>query len=63
SDLETHDFLQPLECVGKNVAKEGNNVEESSIGKSLPPAPPTTVEHILPGGIGTYSISLSATFL
>nr|GEW96635.1 hypothetical protein [Tanacetum cinerariifolium] len=53
SYLETHDFLQLLERVGKNVAKEGNNVEESSIGKSLPPAPPTTVEHIFPGGIGT----------
>nr|GEW96636.1 transcription factor BIM1 isoform X1 [Tanacetum cinerariifolium] len=57
SYLETHDFLQPLERVGKNVAKEGNKVEESSIRKSLPPAPPATVEHILPGGIGTYSIS------
>ncbi|KAI7741143.1 hypothetical protein M8C21_031079 [Ambrosia artemisiifolia] len=39
--LETHDFLQPLERVGKNVDKE----------------PTTAVEHILPGGIGTYSIS------
>ncbi|PWA64011.1 basic helix-loop-helix (bHLH) DNA-binding superfamily protein [Artemisia annua] len=57
SYLETHDFLQPLERVGKNVAKEENKVEESSIGKPLPPTPPTTVEHILPGGIGTYSIS------
>ncbi|XP_076900143.1 transcription factor BIM1-like isoform X2 [Bidens hawaiensis] len=55
--LETHDFLQPLERVGKNVAKEANKVDEPSIGKSLPPAGPTAVEHILPGGIGTYSIS------
>lgn len=55
--LETHDFLQPLERVGKNVGKEGNKVEEPSIGNSLPPAPQTAVEHILPGGIGTYSIS------
>ncbi|KAI3513314.1 hypothetical protein L1887_20644 [Cichorium endivia] len=55
--LETHDFLQPLERVGKNATKEGKKVEEPPTGKSLPPAPPTTVEHILPGGIGTYSIS------
>ncbi|KAI3733218.1 hypothetical protein L1987_64438 [Smallanthus sonchifolius] len=55
--LETHDFLQPLERVGKTVVKEGNKMEEPSIGKSLPPAAPTAVEHILPGGIGTYSIS------
>ncbi|XP_076903522.1 transcription factor BIM1-like [Bidens hawaiensis] len=55
--LETHDFLQPLERAGKNVAKEANKVDEPSTGKSLPPAGPTAVEHILPGGIGTYSIS------
>ncbi|XP_071689373.1 transcription factor BIM1 isoform X2 [Rutidosis leptorrhynchoides] len=55
--LETHDFLQPLECVRKSVAKEGNKVEESVAGKSVPPAGTTAVEHILPGGIGTYSIS------
>ncbi|KAL8232149.1 hypothetical protein R6Q57_001927 [Mikania cordata] len=48
--LETHDFLQPLEGVGK----EGNKAEEALIGKPLPPA---AVEHILPGGIGTYTIS------
>ncbi|KAI7731801.1 hypothetical protein M8C21_010796 [Ambrosia artemisiifolia] len=39
------------------MAKEGNKAEEPSIGKPLPPAAPTAVEHILPGGIGTYSIS------
>ncbi|KAJ0756940.1 putative transcription factor bHLH family [Helianthus annuus] len=55
--LETHDFLQPLERVGKNMAKEGNKVEEPPIRKAPPPAAPTAVEHILPGGIGTYSIS------
>ncbi|KVH98491.1 Myc-type, basic helix-loop-helix (bHLH) domain-containing protein [Cynara cardunculus var. scolymus] len=55
--LETHDFLQPLERVGNNVAREGNKAEEPQSRKSLPPTPPTTVEHILPGGIGTYSIS------
>ncbi|KAL4559352.1 hypothetical protein LXL04_031490 [Taraxacum kok-saghyz] len=57
--LETHDFLQPLDRVGKTATtKDGTKVDEpSSVGKSLPPAAPTTVEHILPGGIGTYSIS------
>ncbi|KAI3762723.1 hypothetical protein L1987_53164 [Smallanthus sonchifolius] len=44
--LETHDFLQPL---------EGNKFEEPPIRRSQPPAP----EHVLPGGIGTYSISHS----
>ncbi|KAJ0614956.1 putative transcription factor bHLH family [Helianthus annuus] len=39
--LETHDFLQPLERT------EGNKFEE----------PTSAVEHILPGGTGTYSIS------
>lgn len=48
--LQTHDFLQPLEQVGK----EEEYVERS---KSLLPSPPTMVEHILPGGMGTYSIS------
>ncbi|KAI3807391.1 hypothetical protein L1987_23318 [Smallanthus sonchifolius] len=42
--LETHDFLQPL---------EGDKFEEPPIRRSQPPAP----EHVLPGGIGTYSIS------
>ncbi|XP_024976062.1 transcription factor BIM1-like isoform X2 [Cynara cardunculus var. scolymus] len=48
--IRTHDFLQPLEQVGKNVAKEG-------IEKSFLSGPPTMVEHILPGGMGTYSIN------
>ncbi|KAK1436501.1 hypothetical protein QVD17_02281 [Tagetes erecta] len=51
--LETHDFLQPLERV---VSKEENKVEPSTA-RSLPLSAPTAVEHILPGGIGTYSIS------
>ncbi|XP_031287622.1 transcription factor BIM1 isoform X2 [Pistacia vera] len=51
SFLKTHDFLQ--------VGKEESTVEiSSSVEKPPPPAPPpTSVEHILPGGIGTYSIS------
>ncbi|XP_024024837.1 transcription factor BIM1 isoform X2 [Morus notabilis] len=54
--LKTHDFLQPLERVGKTCAKEETSVEISTSEKPPPPAPPP-VEHVLPGGIGTYSIS------
>ncbi|KAM1322957.1 hypothetical protein PS2_015436 [Malus domestica] len=59
--LETHDFLQPLERMGKPcIAKEETSAEISTTEK--PPSqaaaqPTTSVEHILPGGIGTYSIS------
>ncbi|XP_022850512.1 transcription factor BIM1 [Olea europaea var. sylvestris] len=49
--LKTHDFLQPLERVGKNSTKEESKIEITA------PGPPTSVEHVLPGGIGTYSIS------
>ncbi|XP_076886008.1 transcription factor BIM1-like [Bidens hawaiensis] len=38
--LKTHDFLQPLEQVGKDVYKEGNYIDKST--------PPSMVEHILP---------------
>lgn len=56
--LKTHDFLQPLERVGKNIAKEENRAEAPTVETPQPPAPPpSSVEHILPGGIGTYSIS------
>lgn len=49
---KTHDFLQPLERVGKPSAKEENMPPEK-------PTPPVTPfgEHVLPGGIGTYSIN------
>ncbi|KAK4257280.1 hypothetical protein QN277_006888 [Acacia crassicarpa] len=61
SYLKTHDFLQPLERVEKKAsAKEEASDEISSVvQKPAPPAPPPQpcVEHILPGGIGTYSIS------
>ncbi|PON82983.1 Basic helix-loop-helix transcription factor [Trema orientale] len=56
SYLKTHDFLQPLEQVGNTCAKEETSVEISTAEKPPPPAPPP-VEHVLPGGIGTYSIS------
>ncbi|KAG8387947.1 hypothetical protein BUALT_Bualt02G0074200 [Buddleja alternifolia] len=53
--LKTHDFLQPLERVGK---KDENKVGLIAVEKPPIPAPlPPSVEHILPGGIGTYSIS------
>ncbi|KAE8667931.1 Transcription factor BIM1, putative isoform 2 [Hibiscus syriacus] len=60
--LKTHDFLQ-LERLGKATAKEETPVEEAMAEKPPAPAPappappPRSVEHILPGGIGTYSIS------
>ncbi|XVE54650.1 hypothetical protein DITRI_Ditri03aG0099100 [Diplodiscus trichospermus] len=53
--LKTHDFLQ-LEQLGKTSAKEETPVEEAMAEKPPPPAPPPSAEHILPGGIGTYSI-------
>lgn len=55
--LKTHDFLQPLERVGNSTAKEENAVENTGVEKPTPPAPPPSVERLLPGGIGTYSIS------
>ncbi|KAJ8752367.1 hypothetical protein K2173_004003 [Erythroxylum novogranatense] len=52
--LKTHDFLRPLERVWKaSAAKE----ESNQIPALEKPLPPTSAEHILPGGIGTYSIS------
>ncbi|KAF3511683.1 hypothetical protein F2Q69_00000316 [Brassica cretica] len=52
SHLKTHDFLQPLESVG------GSKGETSRIDTtSEPPAPPPPLKHVLPGGIGTYTIS------
>ncbi|XP_031104775.1 transcription factor BIM1-like isoform X2 [Ipomoea triloba] len=54
--VRTHDFLQPLEGAGKTVGKEEiDEVEMRGVEKPLPPAP--AVEPVLPGGIGTYSIS------
>ncbi|XP_021909245.1 transcription factor BIM1 [Carica papaya] len=55
--LKTHDFLQPLEQVGNTNTKEETGSEISTSEKPPPPAPPPPMEHILPGGIGTYSIS------
>ncbi|CAN1796252.1 Transcription factor BIM1, partial [Linum perenne] len=58
--LKTHDFLQPLERGGETDASEVSTVEKAPTPTPvLPPQapPPTSVEHILPGGIGTYSIS------
>ncbi|CAL0307164.1 unnamed protein product [Lupinus luteus] len=63
SRLKTQDFLQPLERAdAKASAKEEATDEISSATpKPLPPTPPS-VEHILPGGIGTYSISHISNF-
>ncbi|XP_068644018.1 transcription factor BIM2-like [Aristolochia californica] len=54
--LKTHDFLRPLERVGKNNGTgEGTN-DLTNVEK------PPSVEHVLPGGIGTYSISHISKF-
>ncbi|OMO69948.1 hypothetical protein COLO4_28851 [Corchorus olitorius] len=64
----THDFLSLYThssvqqdprppSQGKTSAKEEIPVEVGAAEKPPPPAPPPSVEHILPGGIGTYSIS------
>ncbi|KAJ8560580.1 hypothetical protein K7X08_022440 [Anisodus acutangulus] len=50
--LKTHDFLQPLEQARKTVGKEETKFEVEAIEN-----PPSSSAHILPGGIGTYSIS------
>ncbi|XP_052179884.1 transcription factor BIM1 isoform X3 [Diospyros lotus] len=60
--LKTHDFLQPLERLGKNSPKEESAVEVPTMEKPPPPAPavvppPASSELLLPGGYGTYSIS------
>ncbi|CAN1796249.1 Transcription factor BIM2, partial [Linum perenne] len=56
--LKTHDFLQPLERGGGRAAAAAKEETDASEVSTPPQAPPpTSVEHILPGGIGTYSIS------
>ncbi|XP_057517378.1 transcription factor BIM1 isoform X2 [Amaranthus tricolor] len=53
---KTHNFFQPLEGGGKSLSKEDDLVDINV--KPQPAAPPTSVvEHVFPGGIGTYSIS------
>jgi hypothetical protein len=52
--------LRPLEEVeAKSSAKEEATDEISSVVEKQPPlaTPASSVEHLLPGGIGTYSIS------
>ncbi|XP_009757584.1 transcription factor BIM1-like isoform X1 [Nicotiana tabacum] len=55
--LKTHDFLQPLEQAEKALRKEEAKVEVVAVEKPPAPVASPSVEHILPGGIGTYSIS------
>ncbi|XP_059303764.1 transcription factor BIM1 isoform X1 [Lycium ferocissimum] len=56
--IKTHDFLQPLEQAENRIRKEEPKVEVAAVEKPPPPVVVTpSVEHILPGGIGTYSIS------
>ncbi|XP_043701754.1 transcription factor BIM2-like [Telopea speciosissima] len=64
--LKTHDFLRPLERVGKDGRKGENaveNVKTSTVVEKLSPTTTTaSVGHVLPGGIGTYSISHISNF-
>ncbi|XP_043717070.1 transcription factor BIM2 [Telopea speciosissima] len=64
--LKTHDFLQPLERAGKNEAGKGENsvenVKTSTVVEKLPSSSTASVENVLPGGIGTYSISHVSNF-
>ncbi|KAG6572913.1 Transcription factor BIM1, partial [Cucurbita argyrosperma subsp. sororia] len=59
--LKTHDFLRPLERVGKSCAKEEKTISVSTAERAEPPlataAHNSSVECVLPGGIGTYNIS------
>ncbi|XP_015070937.1 transcription factor BIM1 isoform X1 [Solanum pennellii] len=56
--LKTHDFLQPLEQAEKTLREEKTKVEVATVEKPPPPVAATpSGEHILPGGIGTFSIS------
>ncbi|KAK7330254.1 hypothetical protein VNO77_24442 [Canavalia gladiata] len=59
SYLKTHDFLQPLERLETKTSPKEEATDEISSGVPKPPssAPSHSVEHLLPGGIGTYSIS------
>ncbi|KAK7388826.1 hypothetical protein VNO78_23653 [Psophocarpus tetragonolobus] len=54
SYLKTHDFLQPLERLETKASAKEEATDEAS---SMVQKPPPSVEHLLPGGIGTYSIS------
>lgn len=52
--LKTQDFLQPLERGSKNSNTKGLEVSSAETSAA---APASSVEHVLPGGIGTYTIS------
>lgn len=52
--LKTQDFLQPLERGGKNSNIKGLEVSSAEASAATPAS---SVEHVLPGGIGTYTIS------
>ncbi|KAL2935774.1 Transcription factor BIM1 [Bienertia sinuspersici] len=54
--LKTHNFLQPFEGEEKSAPNEDNLVDINVKPPSAAP-PSSVVEHVLPGGIGTYSIS------
>lgn len=55
--MKTHDFLQPLDCVGAKEDTSRIDTTTTASEKPPPPAPPPPLQHVLPGGIGTYTIS------
>ncbi|KAK6921065.1 Myc-type, basic helix-loop-helix (bHLH) domain [Dillenia turbinata] len=55
--LKTHDFLQPLERGGKTSPTEQTTLVPLAVENPALHATPSSVEHLLPGGIGTYSRS------
>ncbi|OVA04891.1 Myc-type [Macleaya cordata] len=66
--LKTRDFLQPLETIGKSNSKGEITVDTSTVEKPVAQTRPpsssssSSVEHVLPGGIGTYTISHISNF-
>ncbi|GAB2299140.1 hypothetical protein Dimus_033212 [Dionaea muscipula] len=54
--LRTHDFLRPLEREQKLQSKE-DRVLELNVENYPPISSSSSVEHPLPGGVGTYSIN------
>ncbi|GLJ18128.1 hypothetical protein SUGI_0320220 [Cryptomeria japonica] len=55
--LTTQDFLQPLERGGRTSNNNNSRGSEVSSAEGSAATSTSSVEHVLPGGIGTYSIS------
>lgn len=60
--LTTQDFLQPLERGGRSGNNNNSRGSEVSSAEGSAATSTSSVEHVLPGGIGTYSISHISTY-